>query len=161
MKTKLWIILTLFTFWGLLSGFNEPAQIVAALFVAILVTIWLNKTLIKDADFGILKKGFLKAYYLFLIYWFKDLVVANIEVARIVLSKDMKINPGFYTLAQPHQSVINQTIIANAITLTPGTLTVNFDDEKILVHALRSHHYEDLKTSQTFKYLNNTEGSYE
>jgi multicomponent Na+:H+ antiporter subunit E len=157
MKTKLWIILTLFSFWGLLSGFNEITQFGIGLLVALLVTVWLSDSLIKDADFGHLNKGFLKAYFLFFIHWLKDLILANIEVARIVLSKNMDIQPNFYTLKQPHQSSINQTVIANAITLTPGTLTVAFDDEMILIHALRTHHYEDIKTSKTFEYLKNTE----
>lgn len=161
MKTKLWIILTLFSFWGLLSGFNEIAQFVIGLVVALLVTLWLSDSLLKDADFGRLKKGFLKAYFLFFIYWLKDLVLANIEVARIVLSKNMDIQPDFYTLTQPHHSTLNQTVIANAITLTPGTLTVAFDDETILIHALRTHHYEDIKTSQTFAYLKETEATHE
>lgn len=157
MKTKLLAFITLFSFWGLLSGFNEPAQFLIGFLVSFLVIVWLNQTLLKNADFGHLQKGFIKAYFLFLVLWIKDLILANIEVAQIVLSKDMNINPAFYRMSQPQKSVVNQTIIANAITLTPGTLTVAFDDESILVHALRSHHYDDLKTSKTFKYLKDTE----
>lgn len=161
MKTKFAILITLFAVWGLLSGFNEWAQVIIGLVVAVLVTTWLRESLIKDQDFGRLKKGFIKAYCLFLILWLKDLVLANIEVARIVLSKNMNIQPDFYEIKQPHQSAINQTIIANAITLTPGTLTVDFDDEIIVIHALKKHHYEDLKSSKTFAYLKQTEGVHE
>lgn len=157
MKTKILAFVTLFSFWGLLSGFNEPVQFLFGFLVSLLVIVWLNETLLKNADFGSFNKGFIKAYFLFLMLWIKDLILANIEVAQIVLSKDMNINPAFYRMPQPQKSVVNQTIIANAITLTPGTLTVAFDDESILVHALRSHHYDDLKTSKTFKYLKDTE----
>ena len=45
----------------------------------------------------------------------------------------------------------NQALFANAITLTPGTLTVDMDDEYILVHGLEIEHIDDIESSKMQK----------
>ena len=65
-----------------------------------------------------------------------NIAKSNIEVAKIVLSKKMPIDPGFVTIKNPLKKDLNQAFYANAITLTPGTLTVDMDQEHIVVHGL-------------------------
>ncbi|SET06763.1 multisubunit sodium/proton antiporter, MrpE subunit [Methanococcoides vulcani] len=67
-----------------------------------------------------------------------EIIKANIMVAKIVLSPKMDIKPGI--VAVPIRTVTDTgiTAIANTITLTPGTLTLDVsDDRKVLyVHAI-------------------------
>jgi len=70
------------------------------------------------------------------IWLVKEIVAAAVQVARIVLSPRMPVDP---SLLEFHADLPNagaQTILANSITLTPGTVTVDVDRGVFLVHAL-------------------------
>lgn len=80
-----------------------------------------------------------------------NIVVSNIEVAKIVLSKKMPIDPGFVTIKNKLNKELNQALYANAITLTPGTLTVDMNHDEIVVHGLLRQHVKDLEGSRMEK----------
>lgn len=73
-----------------------------------------------------------------------DLVVSNVMLARLLLSPKMKLNPRFIKIQQPLQDPILQTLYANSITLTPGTLTVLCEDDYLLIHCLTDEAVESL-----------------
>jgi multicomponent Na+:H+ antiporter subunit E len=66
----------------------------------------------------------------------KEIFIANIGVAKILLSRDMKISPTLSCFHSQLRSPLFRVVLANAITLTPGTLTVSLDDDTFLVHCL-------------------------
>ncbi|MEA3553344.1 MAG: Na+/H+ antiporter subunit E [Campylobacterota bacterium] len=70
----------------------------------------------------------------------KDLILANIEVAKIVLNPKLPINPDIVKLNLDLDNDFDKLLIANAITLTPGTITLDITQDEILIHIL------DLKT---------------
>jgi multicomponent Na+:H+ antiporter subunit E len=74
----------------------------------------------------------------FLIKFFTELLIANIGVAKIVLQPNIRIRPGVIALPLDLQTDWEITTLANAITLTPGTLSIDLsDDGKILyVHSI-------------------------
>ncbi|MFC4407126.1 Na+/H+ antiporter subunit E [Haloarchaeobius iranensis] len=74
--------------------------------------------------------------YLSLFLW--ELVTANVDVARRVLSPSMPIEPNVVEVPLRVESDVAITTIANSITLTPGTLTMDYDEERnsLFVHAL-------------------------
>lgn len=67
-----------------------------------------------------------------------EIIKANIIVAKIVLSPKMDIKPGIVAVPIRTETDTGITAIANTITLTPGTLTIDVsDDRKVLyVHAI-------------------------
>ena len=67
-----------------------------------------------------------------------DIVVANVEVARLVLGPADRLHPVFIELPLEIEDPFVATILASIITLTPGTLSVDIDSEQrvLLVHAL-------------------------
>ena len=84
-------------------------------------------------------------------YWpwlVKEIVKANIDVARIVLSRDPPISPTVATLRASQRSVEGRVTYANSITLTPGTVTIRVDDEEVEVHALTHAGIEALETGE-------------
>lgn len=147
----------LFVLWLILAEFGPWSEWIIGALASFLVLFWLRESLLTARAFKPLNLKRLGSFIPFLFRWLWDLLKANIEVARIVLSKDMKIDPKFYTLDQPVQSEINQAILANAITLTPGTLTVDYDDSTLTVHGLRAHHIDDLNASAFLSHLKATE----
>ena len=61
---------------------------------------------------------------------------ANIAVARIILSRDCDTRQRLFWIPSGQVSDLARAIYANSITLTPGTVSVDMDDDKILIHAL-------------------------
>ena len=83
----------------------------------------------------------MKRLYYFLRYAFifsRELVLANYEVVKMVLSPQLKIRPGFLAVPMDADTDFEVTSLANSITLTPGTITVHLPEERhvIVVHAL-------------------------
>jgi multicomponent Na+:H+ antiporter subunit E len=74
--------------------------------------------------------------YVALFAW--ELLTANIDVARRVLSPSMPIDPTVVEIPLRVETDLAITTIANSITLTPGTLSMDYDDERnsLYVHAL-------------------------
>ena len=149
--------ISLLVLWLILAEFGPWSEWIIGAFASFWVLIWLRESLITMQAFSGMNRKRITHFIPFLFSWLWDLLKANIEVAKIVLSKNMNIDPQFYTLKQPLKSEINQAILANAITLTPGTLTVDYDDATLTVHGLRSHHIDDLKSSPFLSHLKATE----
>lgn len=72
----------------------------------------------------------------YLLWLIKEIFRANFRVARLVLSRRLKIEPQSVILAPAQKSDLARAIFANSITLTPGTITVETFDDVFLVHAL-------------------------
>lgn len=69
--------------------------------------------------------------------------IANFQVVALVLSPKMPIEPGVVRFEKPFKKSLNRVILANSITLTPGTLTI-IAEEYFLVHALTRHNAENV-----------------
>ncbi len=64
------------------------------------------------------------------------LIRSNLNVARIVLSPKLPINPGIVEFESRLQSDFAKMILANSITLTPGTLSVDVVENRFYIHWL-------------------------
>ena len=64
----------------------------------------------------------------------KEIIKANIVVAKIVLKPKIDINPGIIAVPIRCKTDLGITAIANTITLTPGTITVDISDNKSLLY---------------------------
>jgi multicomponent Na+:H+ antiporter subunit E len=71
-------------------------------------------------------------------FFLKELVTANVDVAYRVLAPSMPIHPDVIEVPLRVESDLAVTTIANSITLTPGTLTMDYDDDRnsLYVHAI-------------------------
>lgn len=70
--------------------------------------------------------------YLFVLSW--EIVKSNIDVALRVLNPKLPINPGIVKVKTRLKSPIGRMILANSITLTPGTLTIDMKDDELYIH---------------------------
>ncbi|MDJ0812784.1 MAG: Na+/H+ antiporter subunit E [Woeseiaceae bacterium] len=66
----------------------------------------------------------------------KEIVKSSLEVARIVLSRDLRLSTKVIEIDASQLSPVDQVLLGNSITLTPGTLTLDASDGRLLVHAL-------------------------
>lgn len=72
-------------------------------------------------------------------YWFwlsKKIFVANFDVARRIVDPALPISPTLVRTCSTQRSTVARTILANSITITPGTVSIAVDKDYIEVHAL-------------------------
>ena len=69
---------------------------------------------------------------------FVEIVKANLAVVRAVLSPNLMVSPTLTRIPTPQKTDLGRVMFANSITLTPGTVSVDVQDDHILVHALLS-----------------------
>ncbi len=84
-------------------------------------------------------------YYLPIFTW--ECVKANLDVAYRVGHPDLPINPGIVKVKTSLKSDTGLTFLANSITLTPGTLTVDVDQEEGVLYI----HWIDVKDKDVEK----------
>lgn len=74
---------------------------------------------------------------LFLIF-IRELISSNIQIVKYVYKKDLNIEPGIFAMPIEVKQNWEITLLANLITLTPGTLTVAISDDQtqLFIHAL-------------------------
>lgn len=86
-----------------------------------------------------------KALILLLVFC-KEVVVANLSVLRYVVSPLNRMNPGIVAMHVDFDSDFELVLLANMITLTPGTLTleISHDNHTLFLHTLDCSHPEEL-----------------
>lgn len=67
-------------------------------------------------------------------YFFQQLALSNLDVARRVVSADLPIDPGLVEVRTGLTSDLGRMLLANSITLTPGTITVEAEGDRLLIH---------------------------
>ncbi len=65
-----------------------------------------------------------------------EIVKSSLEVAREVLRARVEVHPAVVTLDAHDLDPVDQAVLGNSITLTPGTLTLDVHEDRLLVHAL-------------------------
>lgn len=70
----------------------------------------------------------------YIVVLFVEIIKANFDVAFRVIHPSLPINPGVVVIQTQLKSDIAKTILANSITLTPGTFTLNILEDKLLIH---------------------------
>lgn len=70
----------------------------------------------------------------YLLVFIKAVIQSNLDVAFRVLKPRLPINPGIVKVKTTLKSSLGRLILANSITLTPGTITVDIDGEDLYIH---------------------------
>ena len=120
----------LFLVWIGLTNSLEPQELIVGAVVVLVVVKYFTKD--EEVDLGKSLITYIKFTPIFL----KNLVKSNIEVAKIVLSPSLPINTGIVKLKTKLTNDHDKLLLANAITLTPGTITLELDDNDLYVHVL-------------------------
>lgn len=77
----------------------------------------------------------------------KEILVANLKVCHLILSEEEEIEPALVEFTADMETPTGRAFYANAITLTPGTITVSVEDDKYTVHCLDESMAEGLVDS--------------
>ncbi len=84
------------------------------------------------------------ALYIPWLFW--AIIKANIDVAKRILNPKLPIAPRMVRVTGTQKTDLCRVIFANSITLTPGTVSLDLDEEKIVVHALTKEAADDVQS---------------
>ena len=114
----------------------ELAIIISVVVVALVVTLAAGGFLTGFPRRGILRRAGFAVLYFFRFLW--EMIKANLHVASIVLNPLRPIKPGIVKIRTGLTKDTAVTILANSITLTPGTLTVDINPEarELYIHCI-------------------------
>lgn len=123
-------------FWIVVTASLHLQELLTGAAIALLLT-WFNGELFFRRDErALFDARTLLLYLRYTMHLIIAIIQANIQVALIVLNPRMPISPGMIRFSRPFKKNLNKVILANSITLTPGTLTVLLEGDDFVVHAL-------------------------
>ena len=141
-KTKasavLVVAIVCFVFWLLITGqitaliAGRPSiQILAAgCIVSILVALFTARFFVHENAWYLLRPDrFFKLLFYCIVIFPVELIKANVDVAGRALSPRLPVNPGIVKVPSELKSEYGKSMLANSITLTPGTITMDVAEE--------------------------------
>jgi multicomponent Na+:H+ antiporter subunit E len=145
MRSLIILIVILVGFWASNSGLFKPLLIGLGA-VSVVLVAWLTHRLsLLNHGKSAIRFSRVPGY----LAWLSVQVIkSNLDVARRIWRGQSAVSPAVATIPLPPLSDAGKVLYANSITLTPGTVAMDIDEERnvILVHALSAEGIEDLKT---------------
>ena len=146
MRHTIMLSLTLAVFWLAISGHYTSLMLsLGAISIALIVYIAHRMDVVDHEAQPLHLTLKIPGYYAWLI---KEIFLANLTVIKHIWLGNKSISPVFATITASQKTEIGKVIYANSITLTPGTVTVNLEGDKFLVHSLLQESIEDLKSGE-------------
>lgn len=87
------------------------------------------------------------AFLLYAAFFVRNVIVSNLDVAYRALHPALPIHPGILAVDVEGRSELEITMLANTITLTPGTLTLDVDMRRklLFVHTINARELEEVR----------------
>ncbi|MDD6492286.1 MAG: Na+/H+ antiporter subunit E [Firmicutes bacterium] len=96
-------------------------------------------------DLILAKKLFQMLHYVFVL--FKEIIKANFAVIKMIMSSRYEIEPAVVRFKTDLKTTPARIMLANCITLTPGTITVSLEENEYVVHCLDKSLAEGISSS--------------
>jgi multicomponent Na+:H+ antiporter subunit E len=151
MKSGVYILLPMACWWLVLSGNFSLFLLSGALFSLIITLYILKKMELMLSETPLILKS---QFWKYLPWLLKEIIASAWAVVRSIISRTT--SP---TLAKVQTSLATEREIAlygNSITLTPGTVTIDLNENSITVHALNKKGIEDLNIGYMEKRVDKT-----
>ena len=139
--------LIFFLIWVIFNGQFTPEIAVFGLVIAGLMYAFICKFMgyKPRADIIMAKKFFYLIQYVFILV--KEIVKANFAVIRMITSSRYELEPAVVRFKTDLKSAPARIMLANSITLTPGTITVSLTGDEYVVHCLDKSLAEGINSS--------------
>lgn len=143
MKNQFLLNILLAIAWMLLTGELTAENFIEGLIIGYII-LWVSKAALGGTKYF---KKIPKAIGFFF-YFVKELIVANLKVAFDIITPKDYMEPGIVAVPLDAETDMEITLLANLITLTPGTLSLDVSkDKKVLyIHTLYLDDIEKFRT---------------
>lgn len=139
------LLLVLAVSWVLWSGLYKPLLLGLGVFSCLLSAYLAHRMgFFRHKALMALLPG-LPGYWLWLL---REIAISSFDVARIILKPTMPISPVVVEMETNSDNEVNQVILGNSITLSPGTVTLDVYKGKLLVHCLTKQGAEALRSGE-------------
>ena len=132
-KGFVWLLVATFVLWLALSSKLNWPELVCGGVVCLIISLFgahiYSKLGLPPLS---IKRILFLLVYLITLFW--EIIKANFDVAYRVVHPKMPIKPGIVVIRTHLKSDIAKMILANSITLTPGTFTLDVIGDKLLIH---------------------------
>ncbi|MHC1636293.1 MAG: Na+/H+ antiporter subunit E [Candidatus Methanospirareceae archaeon] len=139
------IFCIMYIFWLLLSNCISPRGIdvfreIGGVICSFIVVVFSYKHNLLRVEWSVVavRKAFRFLFFLPWLLW--QIAIANLDITYRVLHPRMPIDPRVIEFDTPLRSDLARTTLANSITLTPGTITIEVKGGRFLVHAISKKH---------------------
>ncbi len=145
-KTKSRIIVFFFALlvWFALTDIKNYQEVLIGVAISLLVTFLAGQFLVTTEKSQHPAKRFLH-FLFYIVKFFWEMVKANLEVAYLVIHPMLPIKPGIVKIKTKLTKDSAITVLANSITLTPGTLTIDVNESKKELYI----HWINVKSTDT------------
>ena len=152
------MLLLFFAAWIIFNGRITVEIVLFGVAVAVLVFAFMCRFM----DYSLEKeRAFYRKLPLFCKYvmlLIKEIIKANLAVCKMILSRKEVVEPVIVKIHTRLKTEPAKVMLANSITLTPGTITVSLADQELLVHCLDKTLAEGMEDSDFVRMLENLEG---
>ncbi len=122
-----------FIFWLLLTFEFSVSNLIVGAVASIITSLFFGKFFITNISKLLQpRRYFWFVVYLFIFIW--ECIKANLDVAYRVLHPAMPIRPGIVKVKTTLKSDMAKMLLANSITMTPGTISVDIIDDYLYIH---------------------------
>ena len=115
--------------------------------LSVVVTVWMARRMEIDDAEGLPVQQ-LPRLIVYLPWLARAVVASNIDVARRIVTPSLPIEPVTVRVHADQKTAVGRVVYANSITLTPGTITLEVEENSIEVHALTGEGARDLCTNE-------------
>lgn len=134
MKSRMLMFIFAFAVWCILCWVPDTQHLITGAVVSLIVAAIMGSMFVTRPHmfFNPIRVFYFLFWYIPVFIW--ELIRANFDVAYRVIHPSMPIKPGIVRLKTELKSDTGLTFLANSITLTPGTLTVDIDQDKGILY---------------------------
>lgn len=148
MKTYPYAILSLAVVWMFLAGSLTFLNFLVGLFFAALAIVLTRRVLkpeLRESFPRVLRR--VPAFLWYVLFFAKSVILGNLDVAYRALHPDLPVYPGILAVDIEGLTDLEVTMMANTITLTPGTLTLDVDPNRdlLFVHTINARELEEVR----------------
>lgn len=129
------LFVTLMLFWLMLSGKLDTDVLIVGAVASLIIALLYRDGLSFFTEFRFTPQAIV-AGFRYYGYFLQELFKSNLNMAAIVLSPSLPITPGIVKVRTRLKSRMGRLMLANSITLTPGTLTVEMAGEWLYIHCV-------------------------
>ena len=142
MSQKFILFIAAFVVWCLFNWVPDGAHLLAGIPVAAVVAVLMGDLVVQRPHLlrHLRRYGYFLFQYVPVLLW--EVLKANIDVAYRAVHPDLPIKPGIVKVRTSLESDIARTMLANSITLTPGTMSVDIDSARSVLYI----HWVDVQT---------------
>ena len=143
-RRKVLLASLLFIFWIVLTATFVAYELVLGAICSAFAAVISVSILVHTLDRRITPMVMLRfPVYALAMIW--EITKANIDVALIIINPKLPVDPRIIEYKTYLPDDLPRTVFADSITLTPGTVTVELEEDRLYVHCLAPHHEEGLR----------------